>query len=68
MVDLTKVRCQYLYQEGKKYFFMRQDTFETIELDESAFEEPDLVKFLTENMDVNVEVISLSLPFFFMCV
>lgn len=53
-IDIVRIEnreYQYLYQEGDRYVFMNNETFEQVHIEESMIEKPE---FLTEGMVCNI--------------
>lgn len=64
-LSVTRQKKQFLYKEGEKYNFMDMNTYEQISVEPEFL--GDMVKFLTENLEVEAvylenEIIGIDLP------
>jgi len=65
LISLSKKSANYLYQEGKNYVFMDNDSYEQISLSQENL--GDKINFLSENLSVNLlfwddKIISIETP------
>jgi elongation factor P len=65
LVDMQHIKCQYLYNDGKSYYFMNNETYEQFSLDTDLL--GDYVKYLRDGtecyaLSIDGTVVSIQLP------